>query len=374
MTEDETHKAIHEQHRRLVELGQSAVGPELARAEEIRRDALRLIGGPGSLSSLFNQKGTFADLITRTKPLGAFYDVAGVSRLISESVFASRFTPSPVFDTSTWFKNTVSPLFLGDMQKQLAGLNIGRSVIAEQMKVFSGALGSLDYMNHFAELLREPLRQMHELFEGYEEDEKRLLEAIVPLGWLISPSMAIRTIRLLAAEIDNRTVEEIDDALVGYFDSDQCSEIVKGLYSDPVFEGFKPLIDEGLSVHHAGNYRAAILVWLAVIDGVAEEKFGVVRVFGQAKKKNGGNLRLVLEQTSHGREALHDALVEILKRVSIKDPDPYVLKRDRVMHGREIDFGNERASIQLLLVLEVMHSCSPLSTEDAEEAQPALTS
>jgi hypothetical protein len=128
-----------------------------------------------------------------------------------------------------------------------------------------------------------------------------------------------------------------------------------------------------MSVHGDGNYRAAILVWLAAIDGIAEEKFGVVRVFGQAKKKNGGKLRLVLEQTSHGRDALHDALIEILKRVSIKDPDPHVLKRDRVMHGREIDFGNERASIQLLLVLEVMHSCSPRAAEEADQAQSALT-
>lgn len=374
MTDDETLKALQEQHRRLVEMGKVATGTDLVGAEKMRRTALRLMDGPGSLVGLFSQQGTFADMVTRTKPLGAFYDAAGVSRLLSQSAFASRFTPPPVFDSSAWFKHSISSLFLGDMQKQLAGLNIGRSIIGDQMKMFTGSLGSLNYVNHFTEQLREPLRQLRELFEGYEEDERRLLEAIVPLGWLISPSMGMRMIRLLAAELDNHTVEEIDDALVRYFDSDQCGEIVTGLYNDPVFEEFKPLIDEGLSVHGAGNYRAAILVWLAAIDGIAEGKFGVVRVFGQAKKKNGGKLRLVLQQTSHGREALHDALIEILKRVSIKDPDPHVPKRDRVMHGREVDFGNERASIQLLLVFEVMHSCSPLSNEDAEDKLPTLTS
>lgn len=47
-----------------------------------------------------------------------------------------------------------------------------------------------------------------------------------------------------------------------------------------------------------------------------------------------------------------------------KDVDPHVPKRDVVMHGREIDFGNERASIQLLLVLEVMHFCDPAARDE----------
>jgi hypothetical protein len=44
------------------------------------------------------------------------------------------------------------------------------------------------------------------------------------------------------------------------------------------------------------------------------------------------------------------------------------------MHGREVDFGNERASIQLLLVLEVMHYCTPAAREDISISadQPAL--
>jgi hypothetical protein len=374
MKNEEACHAIHEQHRSLVELRRTAMGAELARVEEIRRDALRLIGGPEWLLSLFNQNGTFADLMSRTKSPAAFHEAPGVSRLISESAFAHRLSLPPEFDTAAWFKSTIAPLFLGGIQKQLGGLNLGSSIIAEQLWGFTRTLGPLDYMSHFSEQLCEPFRQMRKLIEGYEEDETRLLEAIVPLGWLISPSMAIRTIRLFASELDDRTIEEIDDALVGYFDSDQCVDIVNGLYDDPIFEGFKPLIDEGLSVHRDSNYRAAILVWLAAIDGVAEEKFGVVRVFGQAKRKHGGKLRVVLEQTSHGREALYDGLIEILKRVSVKDPDPHVVKRDRVMHGREIDFGNERASIQLLLVLEVMHSCDPLSADDAEETRLELTS
>ena len=41
------------------------------------------------------------------------------------------------------------------------------------------------------------------------------------------------------------------------------------------------------------------------------------------------------------------------------------------MHGREIDFGNERASIQLLLVLEVVHFCDPAAREDDLEINAA---
>lgn len=370
MDEDETLRRLREDHERLADLSLSALGADLEHAERIRREAMRALGQTGALSTLLSQQRTFAHVLDQVKPMKAFYDAAGVSRLISESAFAARMVPPvPVIDTSAWFKNTVSPLFVGSgIQERIAALNMGGG-IAEQLKAITGSIG-FDYANHFAEQLREPLRQWRELFEGYEQDEKRLLDAIVPLGWLISPSMGMATIRALAAELDNHTIEEIDDALVRHFAADRCAEIVGGLYSDPIFEEFRLLLDEGLDVHRAGKYRAAIFVWLAVIDGVASRKFGVHKLFGELKRKNGGRFRMAIERTSRGREALHDALIEILKRASIKAPDLHVPKRDRVMHGRETDFGNERASIQILLVLEVMHFCEA-SVRDEETVNAA---
>ncbi len=370
---EENLKRLREQ--RLLKLTAPPASAEIARAEQQRRDTLRLIGGPATPPNLFSQRRTFAEMFIQTRPVLSFYESTGISRLISQSRLFRNLT-SPVFDTTSWFNTIVSPLFLGDLQKQFAELNLSRSIVTDSLKLFTNGLGGLDYAHRFTEQLREPMRQLREFWEGYEEDERRLLDAIVPLGWLLSPSMGMGMVRLLARELDTCTVEEVDETLVRYFEADQCSEIVQGLYSDPVFEKFRSLLDEGFAVHHEGHYRAAILVWLAAIDGIAAEKFGVVSVFSEAKRKNGGRLRVAIKQTNQGRDAIHDPLIEIVKRISIKDSDEHVPKRDVVMHGREVDFGNERASIQMLLVLEVMHYCAPGVAEDAKSArpeQPALT-
>lgn len=365
MGEDEILRRIREDHQRLVDLTQSTIGADLEHAEQLRREAMRAIEQTGALSTLFTQSGAFAQVLDQMKPLQAFYENAGISRLISESAFSARWAMPDAFDSSKWLSSTVTQLFGQHWQKQLAGVNFTSSIVSEQLKMITGALPDIDFGSRFAEQLREPMRQLQELFDGYEEDECRVLNAIVPLGWLISPSMGMGTIRRLAAELDARTVEEIDDALIRYFDAEKCAEIVGGLYDDPAFEELQPFIDEALAVHTEGHYRVAILAWLAAIDGVAARKFGVRKLYGELKKKNGGKFRLAIEQTSRGRETFNEALIEILKRVSMtKDTDPYVPKRDVVMHGREIDFGNERASIQLLLVLEVMHLCDPSIRED----------
>jgi hypothetical protein len=365
MGEDDILRRIREDHKRLVDLTRSAIGADLEHVEQVRREAIRAIGQTSALSTLFSQQGTFTDLLEQMKPmLQAFYKNVGVSRLISESAFAARGAMPAAFDTSGLLRNIVTQLFGPDWQKQFAGVDLSQSIISEQLKTISGAFTGVDFGIRFGDQLREPMRQLQELFEGYEEDERQVLNAIVPLGWLISPSMGMSTIRRLAAELDARTVEEIDDTLIRYFNPEKCAEIVSGLYNDPAFEELQPLIDEGLAVHTEGHYRAAILVWLAAIDGVAARKFGVRKLYGELKKKSGGKFRLAIEQTSGGREAFNEALIDILKRVSMtKEVEPHVPKRDIVMHGREIDFGNERASIQLLLVLEVMHLCDSAGRE-----------
>ena len=316
MTDDETLRKFAADHKRLVELTQGA-STDIVGAEELRRDALRALESLGGLSSLVGPTGAITQMLEQMKPMQQFYESAGISQLISGSAFAARGVVPEALASSTWISEAVSRVIGRDWHKQLAGVNFEQSVISEQMKAVSAALGNMDFGLRFAEQLSEPMRQMQELFEGYDEDEQRVLDAIVPLGWLISPSMAMGTIRRLADEIEERTVEEIDDALIRYFDAEKCTEIVQGLYNDPAFEELRPLIDEGLAVHTEGHYRAAILTWLAAIDGVAVRKFGVRKVYTELKKKNGGRFRLAIEQTGRGREAINEALIEILKRVSM---------------------------------------------------------
>ena len=77
----------------------------------------------------------------------------------------------------------------------------------------------------------------------------------------------------------------------------------------------------------------------------------------------------MIEKGSTSHDGLREGLIQILQRVSVKAPDPHPPKRDLAMHGADVEFGNERASIQLILVLEVMHHCTPAI--DADERPEA---
>jgi hypothetical protein len=167
----------------------------------------------------------------------------------------------------------------------------------------------------------------------------------------------------LLARLRTARDEGIDDALVGYFDANQCEQIICGLYADPMFERMRPLLDEAIAAHGQGLYRLAVAGWLMAIDGIAKERYGTNRVFADVKSKNGARMRATLAQATGTSDPIQDALVEILRQVSMATPSEHLPKRDLVLHGRLIDFGNERASIQLMLVLEVMHHCA--STEQA---------
>ena len=384
-SEDEVLKVLREQHAQLMAEREATGGPAFELTEKVRHDALKALD-KGALATAMGLHKSLTEVIGTLPPLGAFYDAAGMSRMISESAFGASLAHDAldatagisrvlsesalsasltqnVLGSTDWMKTAVGPLFSERVASQLDALNLARPLVSEHLAALTGAF-STDYMKGFAGLLEGPLRNWQELFEGYEEDEQRLLATIVPLGWLISPSMAIGTIRQLANVED---IEALDEALVGCFTPDRCAEIIDNLYGDPDFAELRPILDEGIAAHREGLYRAAVLVWLAVIDGIARRKFNV-SVFGESKRKASGRLRKMLESGSTSHDGLREALIEILKRVSVKAPDPHMLKRDLVIHGAEVEFGNERASIQMILVLEVMHFCAPVIEADEEAA------
>ena len=383
-SEDEVLKVLREQHAQLMAERKATSGPAFELTEEVRHDALKALD-KGTLATAMGLHKSLTEVIGTLPPLGAFYDAAGMSRMISESAFGASLSKSvvdatagvsqvlsqsalstslqSVLGSTDWMKTAVGPLFSESMASQLGALNLARPLVSEHLAALTGAF-STDYMKGFAGLLEGPLGNWQELFDGYEEDEQRLLATIVPLGWLISPSMAIGTIRQLATVED---IDALDEALVGHFTPDRCAEIIDNLYGDPHFAEFRPILDEGIAAHRGGLYRAAVLVWLAVIDGIARRKFNV-SVFGESKRKASGRFRKMLEVRSTSHDGLREALIDILKRVSVKAPDPHMLKRDLVVHGAEVEFGNERASIQMILVLEVMHFCAPVIEADEEAA------
>lgn len=357
---------LRERRRPFEELSRGAgigIGEQLAKITAAT-DALQAHAAFAESIKAFTQPFGLLGAFDRRLPTDA---LAGVKMLESSALASVQRSALASLDVASQVKGLMPPPLSESLLKQIKTLDVS-SMIGDHVKSVAASV-VFDASNHIARLqeqLSEPLRGLADLFDGYEEDERLLLERLTPRGWLISPSMAIRTIRLLARELENSTDDEIDEALVGYFEAGECTRIVGDLYSDPTFDRMRPLLDEGLEAHRRGLFRPAILVWLAAIDGIAQERYGVYGVYSNVAKKNGAKLRATIERSTGATDPLQGALVEILLQVSLTMPDGALPNRHLVMHGRSVDYGNERASVQLMLVLEVMHHCAPLSIASAE--------
>lgn len=271
--------------------------------------------------------------------------------------------------TSRLIEQTVRPPLTTQLLDQLGvSVNAAQRVMSS-LTGFGSVVDAAEVARRFSEQLAGPLRAWEQLFEAYEEDERLVLEALAPRGWLISPSMALPTVRAVARALEEHSVEEVEAALVRHFTPERCAAILDE-FSLPAFTSLKPLMDEAIAAHAEEKHRLAILAWLACIDGICEQAFGVRRVFTSTKRKNGGALRGVLGDDRS--ESLVEALIHVLQTSASASDGKGIPRRHLVMHGRDVDFGSEVASIQLILVLEVLHFCAERRRDgDLVELDPA---
>src|SRR4051794_36657077 len=120
MSDDETLRQIAADHQRLVDMTQNAIGLDLERAEELRRNAMRALEPLGGISSLLAAQGAITQIADQLKPMQQFYENAGISRLISESALVARGALPDALASSKWISETVTGVFGQDWHKQLA--------------------------------------------------------------------------------------------------------------------------------------------------------------------------------------------------------------------------------------------------------------
>jgi hypothetical protein len=132
--------------------------------------------------------------------------LAGLKMLETSALGTFQTSAFASLDVASRFEELMPPHVGAELMRQIKALDVS-SLINDHVKSIAASV-AFDASSHIARLqdqLAEPLRELAELFDGYEEDERLVLERLVPRGWLISPSMAIRTIRLLAREIEDGT-------------------------------------------------------------------------------------------------------------------------------------------------------------------------
>jgi hypothetical protein len=147
---------------------------------------------------------------------------------------------------------------------------------------------------------------------------------------------------------------------------DRCREIIETLCARASFAQWSGPLRDAVIAHQEGRYALAVPVWLIALDGIFLIELRT-EVFKQARKKNGGDLGRL---SPGSRERLLDALITAIQFVaeqlpSGSEPAPGELRRHAIMHGRDPAYGTERASVQGVLLLEMLH----FQLEIANEAE-----
>ncbi len=186
---------------------------------------------------------------------------------------------------------------------------------------------------------------------------------LTSLGWFISEDIPLKVLEELAAFPDN----EIETATATFFQN-QLATIQNDLGT--AFPKRKLLFDSAFQAHQHNNYNASIPLLLAQADGICQEWLGA-KMF--SKPRGVPCTKIHIEDKDILTGSLLEALVQPLKTGSPlmlgknemkdrrTDNSGYsILNRHEIMHGIDLDYGNERNSlkgISLLTYLAFLNGC-----------------
>jgi hypothetical protein len=203
----------------------------------------------------------------------------------------------------------------------------------------------------------ESFRRMAESFRKWDKDEQRLLDLLAPRGWLISPSSTVADLSELVQVADERGVDAAEAALIADLTPTRCREIIDGLHDRPSFAAWRTPLDQALIAHEQSLYSLSVPVWLIVSEGIMLTELGSDGGFSQV---HGKKMERKLRRRSGGGGRSLDALINVLRVIAEHIPrdatlSPGELRRHAIFHGLDPQYGSEKASIQGVLLLEVLH-------------------
>lgn len=209
---------------------------------------------------------------------------------------------------------------------------------------------------------------MVEWLKAGTEADRAALGQLAPRGWLISPSAPGGISQELVEQLKEDGIEAVEAGLMKDMDPSTCAEILTSLFDRLAFARWRQVLQKAMAAHAAGDYELAIPVWLVAIDGICREELAVEEVYSRTQAKRKAKqlaTSLSWPVLDGGREPLGQALVQVIAGFGAPKAKstPAVLNRHRVLHGEVPEIGNEKDSIQCILVLQVLHFCLGFTEE-----------
>jgi len=285
------------------------------------------------------------------RPLGSLQDTVGrLARTMVESPMqrildeqASRHRQVLEALSPKWNQTLVAHAFTESLSAIQSFQSIPQAEILRTKNAIRQQLSSITTL---LEPLRTKFRSLHEISEFWATYPARVKENLVALaaaGWYLDPEMDLHDIVNFKENLENGTVEEVNDELALHFLS-SLDRIEEALCADHPERAH--LIREAFAAHREGRYSLSIPALFAQADGICYDLTGYQIFAGNGIYRFAKRL---------DPETLERAYLEpLLRTIPIADSSRQrrakipQLNRHAVMHGESTDFPSEQNGLKAI--------------------------
>ena len=261
-------------------------------------------------------------------------------------------------DAAIW-QNEIKKAFapFAEMQKQLAdSFEPIRKVLEEQQAIWAAQQETW-------------AKYSQEIAEGIKRFETALekAEAIGRYGWMIPLDATPReTVHIIDSITDEASADAAYLAYFTSFDGYHLNVLIEKTVVNPMLQHWKPWLEEAAFCLREKKYRVCISSLLPILDGLCARQFALPQF--QSKSRRQRFLDDRRQQVANSSSIVRFewlAFIGFVETVfsdldfSNPTPQPAVLNRHLILHGRDIPQAKLEDCLRLLLALDTISALEP---------------
>lgn len=166
-------------------------------------------------------------------------------------------------------------------------------------------------------------------------------------GWIVYDSLDTELIASVVELYEKEGASQAEQRLINYYKNKENLTFINALiHGNDEFFKRKKILKVALKNHFEGNYIASVPLFLIIADGVVDE-------FTKSKGFFSGNTNTTawdcMVGIDNGLQKLKNVYTKTRKKINTEEITlPY---RHGVLHGKDLNFGNEQVSCKCLVLL-----------------------
>lgn len=194
-------------------------------------------------------------------------------------------------------------------------------------------------------------------FDRLDARQRQAAVILAQKGWWLSPGFPIRLFSLVIEMKENGQSRQINRLICDYYTQRRLSRLLTNWMAEPLFKRRGRLLREALRAHKQKKWVLSIPVLLAQIEGVLRDYAEQRKM---PRKKSVIKLAKLLKAKTPDASLVGDTWIVQLEaiftgRYETTENKVPGLRRNAILHGREVHYGSELRSLQLFLQLDTIH-------------------